>query len=186
MNLAAVVLASAVAGSPQPALNQDAVVVEARRILPSVGLMNDHLHSRGEFMIGVRYQHLDWSGANLHGSHSVSDEDLLDAGYMMRAKSMAMDMAMLDLMYGVTNNLTVTLSPQYVWNRMKMVDIDPMVMGEVDNETTQALGDTFASASLRVASTDHLGAHVTLGMWADRTVGHQERWHFRRILHADG
>ena len=130
-------LAAASAQQPGPA-QSNTVVVEARRVLPSVGLMNDHMHEAGEFMIGVRFQHFDWGGANRHGTHAVTDSDLLAAGYMMRAKSMTMDMAMLDLMYGVTDNLTVTLSPQYVWNRMTMVGIDPM--GGMDGG--MALGKT--------------------------------------------
>ncbi|HLO19335.1 MAG TPA: hypothetical protein VK192_02445, partial [Sphingomicrobium sp.] len=107
MILTTVVLAAAAAVMQPAPPEQAAVVVEARRILPSVGLMNDHLHEAGEFMIGLRYQHFDWSGANWHGTQAVSDQELLDAGYMMRAESMAMDMAMLDLMYGVTAHLTV-------------------------------------------------------------------------------
>lgn len=166
MILTTVVLAAAAAVMQPAPPEQAAVVVEARRILPSVGLMNDHLHEAGEFMIGLRYQHFDWSGANWHGTQAVSDQELLDAGYMMRAESMAMDMAMLDLMYGVTEHLTVTVSPQYIWNRMRMVDLDPMGMGGVDREATSGVGDTLASASLRLARGEHVGAHVTLGIWA--------------------
>jgi len=111
MNLAALLFASATAFGQQSApVQDDTVVVEARRILPSVGLMNDHLHSRGEFMIGVRYQHFDWNGSNRHGNDKVSDGELMDAGYMMKATSMTMDMAMVDFMYGVSNDLTLTLS----------------------------------------------------------------------------
>src|SRR4051794_12881603 len=120
MILTALLLASGPAPVPQAVPFEqltpaDEVVVEARRILPSVGLMNDHLHSRGEFMIGVRFQHLDWGGTNRRGTRKLGDEDLMDAGYMMRATSMTMDMAMVDLMYGISDSLTVTVSPQYVW-----------------------------------------------------------------------
>jgi hypothetical protein len=173
MNLAAVVLGLA-ASSQQPVAAQPSeVTVEARRILPSVGLMNDHMHEAGEFMIGLRFQHFDWNGANRHGTNELSDADLLASGYVMRAKSMTMDMAMLDLMYGITDKLTVTLSPQYVWNRMTMVGIDPMggmnggmAIGETSSESFHGIGDTLASASLRLARSEHLNAHVTLGIWA--------------------
>lgn len=174
MFLAAVLLGSAVASVQPtvPAGDDSSVLVEAQRVLPSVGLMNDHMHDAGEFMIGVRYQHVGWSGANQHGTDKVSDTDLLASGYMMRATHMGMDMAMLDLMYGITDNLTVTLSPQYVWNRMTMVGIDPMggmdgsmALGETAEEKFHSLGDTLASASLRLARNEHLGAHVTLGVW---------------------
>jgi len=64
MSLPILLLAAAASEPTAPPATEDPVLVEARRILPSIGLMNDHLHSRGEFMVGVRYQHLDWGGAN--------------------------------------------------------------------------------------------------------------------------
>jgi len=164
MSVIAVLLASA-ATVARPAPPENSVVVEARRILPSVGLMGDHMHSRGEFMIGVRYQHFDWDGANRRGTHKVSDEELMDAGYMMRATSMTMDMAMVDLMYGVTDDLTLTVSPQYTWNRMTMVALDPMMSMDAEKMKTDGFGDTLASASYRLAQSEHINAHVTLGVW---------------------
>lgn len=165
MTPTALLLGSVAATAQQPAAPaENTVVVEARRILPSVGLMNDHLHRRGEFMIGVRYQHLDWGGANRHGTRKVSDEELMDAGYMMRAKTMTMDMAMVDLMYGLSDNLTVAVSPQYLWNRMTMVGTDPMDP-MTDKMTSRGLGDTLASASLQLAKGDRVSAHATLGVW---------------------
>lgn len=164
MNLPLIFLALDAASAQQPAVPKKDVVVEARRILPSVGLMNDHMHQAGEFMVGLRYQHLDWGGANRHGTHALSNDELMDAGYMMRARTMTMDMAMVDLMYGVTDNITVTVSPQYVWNRMKMVGLDPLDP-MTDKMSTSGFGDTLASASLRLAKGDRLGAHVTLGVW---------------------
>jgi hypothetical protein len=168
MDLTALLLAAATAQQAVPnerlSTPEDQVVVEGRRILPSVGLMNDHLHTRGEFMIGVRYQHFDWGGATRHGTRKISDEALMDAGYMMRAKTMTMDMAMVDLMYGISDNLTVTFSPQYVSNRMKTVGTDPMDP-MIDGMTSHGLGDTLASASLRLAKGDRVSAHATLGVW---------------------
>jgi hypothetical protein len=162
--LALPLLLASAASSQPPVPSEEQIVIEARRILPSVGLMNDHLHSRGEFMVGVRYQRLDWHGSNRHGTDKVSDEELMDAGYMMRATSMTMDMAMVDLMYGISDHLTVTVSPQYMWNRMKMVGTDPMDP-MADRMTSHGFGDTLASASLRLAKGDKLRAHATLGVW---------------------
>src|SRR3954453_7481484 len=71
MILAVGVAAYAIAGSQQPAPNADeTVVVEAQRTLPSISLMNDHMHNRGEFMIGIRCEHFDWSGAKHHRTPS--------------------------------------------------------------------------------------------------------------------
>lgn len=169
--LPAIILASAAAGVQSADPQNNSVIVEAPRILPSAGLMNDHMHEAGQFMIGIRFQHFGWSGTGRHGTDNFNDEDLLAGGYMMRAKSMAMDMAMLDLMYGISENLTVTVSPQYVWNRMTMIGIDPMggmkggvAFGEVGKQSFHGFGDTLASASLRLARNGRFNAHVTLGL----------------------
>ncbi|HEX5183910.1 MAG TPA: hypothetical protein VFW19_12260 [Allosphingosinicella sp.] len=167
---------AAVAAQPAFAQSQT-ITVEAERddaqpIYPSVGLMNDHMHDRGEFMVGLRFESDRFSGANLAGTRAVSDADLLVAGNMMRARSMTMDMAMVDLMYGATDNLTLTLSPQYVWNRMTMIGIDPMggmngsmAPGETQKSEVHGFGDTLASASFRLIRRAHLNAHLTLGIW---------------------
>lgn len=159
-------LAATQASGATPAV--EPVTVESPGVLPSVGLMNDHMHEAGQFMIGVRVQHETWSGAYRSGTHSVSDDELMNAGYMMRAKSMSMDMAMLDLMYGVSDRVTVTLSPQFVWNRMKMVDLGAMggsMPMDAGTQTTTGFGDTLASASFRLARNQGFNAHVTLGVW---------------------
>src|SRR5581483_10199991 len=79
MNLLPILLGAA-ASVQQPqaqvAQHDDAVLIEAGRVLPSVGLMNDHMHETGEFMIGVRYQHFGWSGSDRHGSTALSDNDV--------------------------------------------------------------------------------------------------------------
>lgn len=171
MTLTALILAAAASQGAQP--QEPTVTVEAGRILPSVGLMNDHMHAAGEFMAGLRYQHFEWSGAYRQGAHSLGDADLLADGYMMRARSMHMDMAMLDLMYGISDALTVTVSPQYVWNRMTVVGIDPMgamnggmMVGETARASTHGFGDTPVAASFRLKRGEHLNAHLTLGAWA--------------------
>ncbi|HEY1605917.1 MAG TPA: hypothetical protein VGF77_10005 [Allosphingosinicella sp.] len=172
----AALLLAAVAAQPAHAQSQT-ITVEAERddaqpVYPSVGLMNDHMHNRGEFMVGLRFEEDRFGGANQHGTGPVNDADLLAVGNMMRAKSMTMDMAMLDLMVGATDDLTLTLSPQYVWDRMTMVGIDPMggmngsmALGETQKSEVQGFGDTLASASFRLVRRPHLNAHLTLGVW---------------------
>jgi hypothetical protein len=154
-----------------------AVIGEPPPLYPSVGQMNDHMHDRGQVMVGIRLERSRSSGPLQSGTHTVGDEDLLMAGYMMRGKSMSMDMVMLDLMYAPSDQVTLTLSPQYMWNRMKMVGLNgPMIsmgsmssmgsmpMAEMD-ETTRGFGDTFAAASVRLVRRPHLKAHATLGVW---------------------
>lgn len=144
-----------------------AVVAEPTLLYPSVGQMNDHMHARGELMVGVRLERSRFGGASQSGTRAVSNEDIEMAGYMMRGKSMTMDMLMLDLMYAPSDSLTLTLSPQYVWNRMVMVGfpMDPMAMPMEMVDESDGFGDTFAAASYRLADSPRLKAHATLGVW---------------------
>lgn len=154
---------------------------EPTLLYPSAGQMNDHMHERGELMVGLRLERSRYSGMPQRGTRKVGEEALAAAGYMMRGKVMTMDMAMLDIMYAPTDRLTLTLSPQYVWNRMTMVGFDdgggmepmpmssmamgPMHMGEM-KDRADGLGDTLVAASLGLVRGSAFDAHVTLGIWA--------------------
>jgi hypothetical protein len=156
----------------QGATRNIAVVGEPEPLYPSVGQMNDHMHDRGEVMVGIELERSRSSGLPKSGTHTVGDDDLMMAGYMMRDKSMSMDMVMLDVMYAPSDRVTLTLSPQYMWNRMKMVGLGnpmspmgaAMPMAEMD-EATEGFGDTYVAASLRLLRQPHLKAHATLGVW---------------------
>jgi hypothetical protein len=156
------------AGTPR-ATEDLTVVGEPALLYPSVGQMNDHMHERGEVMVGLRFEHSRMSGAPRHGTQAVSDADLFAAGYMMRGENMTMDMVMLDLMFAPSDQVTLTLSPQYMWNRMRMVGLDDPMGGSMpmpDMEmSAHGFGDTFAAASLRLVRRPHLKAHATLGVW---------------------
>ncbi|HEU4651936.1 MAG TPA: hypothetical protein VFS49_11045 [Croceibacterium sp.] len=161
-----------------PALAQDGgdpIVVQTPLIHPAAGLMNEHMHEGGEWMLGLRFERTHAGGTNQSGTHDVADPAIVAAGYGARATSMTMDMAMLDLMYAPTDNLTLMVMPQYMWHRMEMVGINPagvshgghsLAYGETMAHATDGLGDTLFSASYRLVRRPGFGAHVTLGVWA--------------------
>ena len=165
-----------------------AIVVSSPLLHPSAGLMNDHMHEDGEAMIGLRFERRRYSGANISGTDTISDEAILAAGYSVRARSMEMDMVMLDLMYAPSQKVTLMLMPHYMWHRMEMVGIDPMAgadmggmdmtmsadqsghaamlpYGAVHAHGTEGFGDALVSASYRLARSDPFNAHATLGLW---------------------
>ena len=45
-----------------------------------------------------------------------------------------------------------------------MVGLDPTMPMEVEKEKTDGFGDTLASASYRLVQSEHVNAHVTLGV----------------------
>jgi hypothetical protein len=134
-------------------------------------------------MVGLRYQRERFSGQNQRGTHAIDDAAVVAAGYTSRTSEMTMDMLMLDLMVGVTDNLTLMLMPHYMWHDMEMVGIDPAAgegaggehaghgaghaipFGETHRHGTEGFGDTFLSASYRLLNKPGLGAHATLGLW---------------------
>jgi len=157
------------------------IIVESPLLHPAAGLMGDHMHQGGEVMIGLRYERSRWSGTNQSGTEEIADADVLAAGYSSRTSSMVMDMLMLDLMAGVTDNLTLMAMPHYMWHDMEMVGIDPasgeggaasgdhaghgMAPGATHRHGAHGFGDTLLSASYRLLRSRGLGAHATLGLW---------------------
>lgn len=160
--------------------DEDAIIVKAPLLYPSVGLMNDHMHKGGEFMAGLRFERARWRGTNQRGTNTISDEAIVAAGFSSRTKSMTMDMAMLDLMFAPHENITLMVMPHYMWHRMEMVGIDPdgghggghgghgghaMSFGDVHEHSVEGFGDTLASASFRLARARRFSAHMTVAVW---------------------
>lgn len=159
----------------------DPIVVQTPLIHPAAGLMNEHMHEGGEFMLGLRFERTHAGGTNQSGTEEIADPAIVAAGYSVRTESMTMDMVMLDLMYAPTSNLTLMLMPQYMWHRMDMLGIDPdagagggghgghgghaIPYGEVHGHDTDGIGDTLVSASYRLVRSPGFGIHATLGLW---------------------
>ncbi len=167
------------ASAQDAAVNE--ITVDAPLLHPAAGMMNEHMHEGGEFMIGLRVERTHASGTNRSGTSAISDAAILAAGYSARTKSMDMDMAMLDLMYAPTRNLTLMVMPMYMRHTMTMVGIDPAAgmggmtgghaghmtlgYGMTHEHATEGFGDTLVSASYRLAKSPGFGAHATLGVW---------------------
>jgi hypothetical protein len=166
----------------EPTAPTDTIEVTRQLLTPSAGMMNDHMHEGGEFMVGLRFTRDRFSGANVSGSEPVPDSEVLAAGYPVRASAMTMDMAMLDLMFAPTGAITLMVMPHYMWHRMDMLGIDPMntggmtaghglAFGQVHSHGAEGFGDTLVSASYRLARSPSFNAHATLGLWVP--TGHE-------------
>ncbi len=141
------------------------------------GVMYDHMHKAGEFMVGYRFMYSRQSGDTLRGTNSVSDLDLAAAGYEMKATSMNMYMNMLDIMYAPTDWLTLMVMPQWVSMDMTMQGL-PMPSGDghghghgmdmaghgthmgSHSHTTDGFGDTLLSGLVRLYQDQINHAHV--------------------------
>lgn len=72
-----------------------------------IGVMRDHGHKAGEFMVSYRYGDMNMDG-NRDGSSRVSTAEVLE-DYRVAPTSMSMKMHMLGVMYGVSDKLTVAV-----------------------------------------------------------------------------
>lgn len=161
----------------------DVIVVSYVPLHPAAGMMNEHMHDGGEFMLGLRYSHQSYRGANQAGIDPIPDSEILAAGYSVRASRMDMDMVMLDIMYAPNDRLTLMIMPHWMRHEMTMVGIDPMntgmdmggmdmghahhglAFGQTMTHSTDGFGDTLVSGSYRLARSPGFSAHVTMGLW---------------------
>ena len=143
------------------------------------GVMGDHVHNSGEFMIGLEWMHMRHSGTNQRGSDPIADPDIVAAGYSARTSGMTMDMAMLHIMYAPNDLLTFTLMPMWTRMEMTMLGIDPMAMsggsgghgghgghamafGETMTHAVSGIGDTRVGAMIALSRDSKLGAQAGL------------------------
>ncbi|MCA9296109.1 MAG: transporter [Phycisphaerales bacterium] len=100
-----------------------------------IGVMADHTHHAGEFMISYRTMHMRMHG-NRDGDSRISSDDVLD-DFMVTPTSMSMDMHMLGAMYAPTDWMTVMVMVPYVRK-----DMDHLTrMGGRFTTKSEGLGD---------------------------------------------
>jgi len=83
-----------------------------------VGVMTDHIHNKGTWMLSYTFMNTAYSG-NYSGNSRINDNSLYDR-YMMAPETMNMQMHMLMAMYGVTDRLTLMVMGGYMVNSMNM------------------------------------------------------------------
>lgn len=83
-----------------------------------IGILIDHTHKKGEWMLSYRYMHQALQG-NQAGTQSVSDAQIYQQN-LMSPDRMRMDMHMLMGMYGLTNRLTLMLMLNLSAMQMRM------------------------------------------------------------------
>mgnify|MGYP003956229901 CR=1 FL=1 len=137
------------------------------------GVMSDHIHKKGEWMIGYRFSSEKYE-QYYSSSKKISLASVIDSGYSMTSSEMTMDMHMLDIMYAVNDDLTLMLMPMYMTMDMDMNMGSPLGMGintSLDmgmshSHGTSGLGDTIISALYRIQNGGNNQTHISLGMSA--------------------
>ena len=143
-----------------------------------IGVMGDHLHNAGEFMVSFRWMTMSMDG-NIQGSDSISDEDIVttipNRFAMMPGmpptlrivpQDMTTNMQMLGLMYAPSDKLTLMAMLNRVEKEMTLTTFSGgMGTNVLGSFTTRSsgLGDTKLSALVRGFSGDTHNWHLNIG-----------------------
>lgn len=133
------------------------------------GVMVDHMHKAGEFMVGYRYMWNKTSGDILNGTRSVTNAEIMakacqkqavPRNCMMRPNDMTMQMHMLDIMYAPTDWMTLMVMPMWMTMGMDMTRLNnPSIHAGHD---TDGIGDTIFGALLKISEGPGYNLHTGL------------------------
>lgn len=136
-----------------------------------IGVMGDHTHKTGEWMVSYRYMFMAMDGHRA-GTNSLSTQQVYDRGFDSAATEMDMEMHMLGLMYAPSDKLTLMAMLNYVTKDMDM-EANPMAGGHGGHGTMHAgshshssegIGDVSIGALYNLYSDDFQRLHLNLGL----------------------
>lgn len=105
-----------------------------------IGVMRDHTHEKGEFMLSYRYEFMKMKRISKN-NHEASTADILQ-DYSMTPVDMDMRMHMVGAMYGVTEDLTLMAMGSFIDKDMSMLNGS----GKYSEMESMGFGDTKISA----------------------------------------
>ena len=135
------------------------------------GTMGDHVHKRGNLMIGLSWMHESYGGANRSGTAAIDDAAIAAAGYGVKADGMTMDMAMLHIMWAPNDRVTFMLVPSWMRMGMTMKGLPGTAMshggmtlmpGQTMAHSAAGIGDTQFGALVSLSSRPALSVHAGL------------------------
>jgi hypothetical protein len=131
-----------------------------------IGVMGDHLHKKGGFMMSFRYMNMVMEG-NKSGTDDISDNTIYD-DVMVAPQDMTMDMYMLGIMYAPSDKLTVMLMQNYVQKdmglRARMMLMNGMTMLRDFSTSSASLGDLKINAMYRLFNNHKTSLHLNGGL----------------------
>ncbi|VXD18291.1 nitrous oxide reductase accessory protein NosL [Marinoscillum sp. 108] len=130
-----------------------------------IGVMGDHVHHQGGWMVSVRSMFMQMSG-NQTGTKSVSNEEVYTQ-YHAAPQQMRMSMYMLGVMYAPTDRLTLAMMQPLIWREMDMnaMNHQAMPMSEMSYQTRSfGLGDLKLSALYSLIAKTGSSFHLNIGI----------------------
>ncbi|MEM9090111.1 MAG: transporter [Cyanobacteria bacterium P01_F01_bin.53] len=122
-----------------------------------IGVMGDHTHGKGEFMLSYRYMYMDMDG-NRSGTNSLSTADVLQ-DFMVTPVRMTMQMHMLGAMYAPTDDLTLMAMLPYVTKEMDHLTR----MGVEFTTNSEGIGDVGLGGLYTILDRNRQRVHLNLG-----------------------
>lgn len=124
-----------------------------------IGVMGDHLHGAGGWMLSLRAMHMHMDGMR-DGQTDLSPAEVFARGYAVSPLEMDMDMLMLGGMFAPSERLTLMLMAPYVSKSM-----DHRTMGGSEFTTeAQGLGDLTLTSLWLLEREDRHQVHANLGL----------------------
>ncbi len=144
-----------------------------------IGVMADHYHRRGEWMLSYRSMFMDMQG-NLSGTSSISSDEIATTvpnrffgnpgqppTLRIVPEEMSMQMHMLGMMYAPTDSVTLMAMLNYLSNEMDHTTYQggtgTNVLGRFRTETS-GFADSSISALVRLFEREHARVHAILGL----------------------
>ncbi|RFB03991.1 transporter [Parvularcula marina] len=140
-----------------------------------IGVMGDHLHNKGEWMLSYRAMRMDMEG-NRIGTDSISPARIattipnrfgMPPTLRVVPLEMQMTMHMVGAMYAPTDNITLMVMGNYVTKEMDHLTFQGgMGTNELGEFTTEAsdFGDTSVTALFRIWKEEHAQIHGGIGL----------------------
>lgn len=144
-----------------------------------IGVMGDHMHKAGEWMISYRYMHMEMAGNRFNGG-AISPDTIVTsipnrfAGMPMQPPTlrvvplwMDMDMHMFGGMYAPTDWLTLMVMGTYISKEMSHRTYQgPSGTAIAGNFVTRTsdLGDTSVNGLFRIFDTENAHIHMHFGV----------------------
>ncbi|MDY7098120.1 MAG: transporter [Pseudomonadota bacterium] len=142
-----------------------------------IGVMGDHRHGKGEWMVSYRFMHMDMAGIQI-GTDEVTPEQVATTvpnrffgapgqppTLRIIPTSMRMDMHMAGAMYGLSDQVTLMVMGNYITKEMDHITFQDGMgttrLGEFRTRTAD-LGDTKVGALIGLSDTVHINAGISI------------------------
>ena len=133
------------------------------KVLPNyhapIGVMGDHFHKKGEWMLSYRYENMYMKGLK-DGDNDLTPAEVRSQGFMMAPLNMSMDMHMFGAMYSPNDTVTAMLMLPYMEKDMDMLGMG----GAISKMSSDGFGDTKVSALYKIYDTEHHKLHLNAGI----------------------